>query len=435
MLTCFYDCKEKREYPNDELSEPMRTLTRVAAKNFLSLKDVDIALGDLNVLVGPNGSGKTNFLNIFRFIGDVARTDLIPAIESFGGFAELLFRREESDNKPEHLKLHLEGVMTKHAHPDAVDKYTLDITQLIIKLRSSPAAMDPFPIAFRRHEEVVLKRTAGKGRRITLSGGAIEFVPLDKSSRSSAGKAAPKLEVQEMSSGLAILRRLGKNYDAPQIEEIAQIFEQLRLFEVNVAAARRPVSAVAANRLNADASNIAAFLIYLKESHPEHFSLIKEDVAYVLPGFRDFQFHKIGGSDEAVRLDIVEAPLAGATPLARASFGTIRSIALFAMLHDPNPPRLTCLEEVDHGLHPHALDRLVERLRDASKQTQIIVATHSPALVNRLAPEELIVFQRDPETGATVQPKISPAQMRAMEQASGYRLGELWFSGAIGGNP
>lgn len=325
--------------------------------------------------------------------------------------------------------------MTKHAHRDAVDEYTLEITQLRIKLHNSTATTEPMPSAFARREEVVLKRTAGKGRRITLSGGAIEFTPFDNSSRPSAGKASPKLEVQATSSGLAILRRLGKSYDAPQIEEIAQIFEQLRLFEVNVASARRPAPSVAADRLNADASNIASFLIYLKESYPDHFNLIREDVAYVLPGFRDFQFHKIGGANEAVRVDIVETPLAGATPLARASFGTIRSIALFAMLHDPNPPRLTCLEEVDHGLHPHALDRLVERLREASKQTQIVVATHSPALVNRLNPEELIVFQRDPETGATIQPKISAAEMRAMEKASGYRLGELWFSGAIGGNP
>ena len=103
------------------------------------------------------------------------------------------------------------------------------------------------------------------------------------------------------------------------------------------------------------------------------------------------------------------------------------------MLRDPSPPKLTCLEEVDHGLHPHALDVLVERLRDASERSQIIVATHSPALVNRLSPEELIVFERDPESGVTKIPPIDYEQVAQMERESDFRLGELWYSGLIGG--
>lgn len=403
----------------------MRTLTRVTAKNFLSLKHIDVSLGDLNVLVGPNGSGKTNFLNIFRFIGDIARSDLVPAIEAFGGFDSVVFRGALGKYQ-RRIELHLEGVMTEHAHDNARDEYTL-------KFWPRAASFDPKIFALFRSEEVVLKRKSGRGRRITLSGRSVDVVDLNKTSNMPIGKSSQKIEVQETSSGLAILRRLGKTYEAPQIEKIAQIFETLRLFDVSVTAARRPASTGGAQKLSADASNIAAFLIYLKENQPAVFELVKEDVAFVLPGFRDFEFHRIGGADEAVRLDIREAPLSGTTPLARASFGTIRAIALFAMLHDPHPPRLTCLEEVDHGLHPHALDRLVERLREASRRTQIIVATHSPALVNRLRAEELIVFQRDPETGATVRPEITPAEIKEMEEASGYGLGELWFSGAIGG--
>lgn len=427
VLTCFYHDTGKSARADVEVLERMRTLTRVAAKNFLSLKDVDIALGDLTVLVGPNGSGKTNFLNIFRFVGDVARSDLMPAIEAFGGFSNLAFREATKKLIHSSIEIRLEGKMTTYSSEKALDEYILRFWR-----RRSTQEDDDYAL-FRR-ESVILKRTAGRGRRITISGSSVEFANLSNTTHATT-RTPSRLKVQKTSSGLAILRRLGKAYAAPQIEEIAQIFEGLRLFEVNVGAARRPTVALGSDQLEADASNIAAFLVFLKEEHPERFELIREDIGVVLPTFRDFRFRKIGGADEGVRVDIIEAPLVGATPLARASFGTIRSIALFAMLHDPNPPKLTCLEEVDHGLHPHALDRLVERLREASKQTQIVVATHSPALVNRLRPEELIVFQRDPETGATVQPDISAEEMRAMEEKSGYRLGELWFSGAIGGNP
>ncbi|MBM4394608.1 MAG: ATP-binding protein [Deltaproteobacteria bacterium] len=57
------------------------------------------------------------------------------------------------------------------------------------------------------------------------------------------------------------------------------------------------------------------------------------------------------------------------TPLANASYGTIRALAILALLYDPNPPLLTCMEEIDHGLHPHVFDRLVELMRQASRHT------------------------------------------------------------------
>jgi predicted ATPase len=105
------------------------------------------------------------------------------------------------------------------------------------------------------------------------------------------------------------------------------------------------------------------------------------------------------------------------------------------MLRDPNPPRLTCLEEVDHGLHPHALDVLVERLREASERSQIIVATHSPALVNRIAAEELVVFEKNLDSGVTEVPKLDPKTIKKMEEESDLRIGELWYSGLLGGAP
>ncbi|MGP3921585.1 AAA family ATPase [Nonomuraea sp. 10N515B] len=94
------------------------------------------------------------------------------------------------------------------------------------------------------------------------------------------------------------------------------------------------------------------------------------------------------------------------TPLPDASYGTIRLLGLLAMLHDPNPPALTCVGEIDHGLHPQALEMLVERVREAGEKTQFIIATHSPALADRLKPEELIVCERS-DDGSSLIPAIS----------------------------
>lgn len=241
------------------------------------------------------------------------------------------------------------------------------------------------------------------------------------------------LSVQAAATGLATLRRLGEDYEASQVESLAKIFEELRLFEINVDRIRRPTGTRDAHKLRPDAANLAAFLQWLRNEYPDAFDRVCDDVGFVFPGFLGFEFVTLGGADEAVRLDIKEKNLHGATPLGRVSFGTIRSVALFAMLHDPEPPRLTCLEEIDHGLHPYALDRLVDRLREASEHTQILLATHSPALVNRLRTDELIVVERDEQSGASNIFKPNPEKVETLQDKTGYGLGELWFSGALGG--
>ncbi len=392
-----------------------RAVTHVSLGNFLSFAKFEVELGDLTVLVGPNGAGKTNLLNAFRFIGEIARTDLGPAVEALGGMPSIIFqgRAEPTKILDREVRVEVSGLMTEHASEKAPDRYALTLKQSGRTIT--------------RTEELTLKRTKGRGRRINLSGSKIEFIG------ATAARPDATLEVQQTSSGLAIIRRLGEKYDAPQVEEIAQVFETLRLVDIDVAAARRPSVVREGDRLRSDAANLAAFLDWMRAKHPDAYESVCEDVRYVLPSFEYLEYHKLGGAEEAVRIDIKERNLASAIPLSRASFGTIRAIALFAMLHDPNPPKLTCMEEVDHGLHPHALDRLVDRLREASKRTQIIVATHSPALVNRLTPEELVVLERDPTTGATVRPDITTDQMREMAKQGELGLGELWFSGTLGG--
>lgn len=420
------DAGGKRRAAVHQWDEFVATITEVQALNFLSLQNMKLQLKPLNVLVGPNGAGKTNLLKLFQFLGEVARSDLVPAIDAFGGIENLRFRGEGSKSRV--VSVGISGVVTKYASANTPDEYSLRFwDQGILQGR------DKRPMRFiQRSERIVLKRTAGRGRRIELAGGSVDIADTRPGEAAASGE---RVAVQPSSSGLAILRRLGKQYDADQVEALAEIFEELRLFEVDVDAVRRPSTGEEPWWLRPDGSNLAAFLLWMKDSAPDEFERLCSDVRYVLPGFKEFVFTELGGGGDSVRVDIRERNLRGLTPLSRASFGTIRSIALFAMLHDPNPPKLTCLEEVDHGLHPYALDRLVDRLREASTKTQIIVATHSPALVNRLRIEDLVVFERDETTGGTRIVDLKPDVVRKMQEESGYGLGELWFSGTLGGVP
>jgi predicted ATPase len=274
-----------------------------------------------------------------------------------------------------------------------------------------------------REESFVFKRVHGRGRRLKLRGAELTI-----------GRGL-RLQLSERTSGLATLRRLGEEYEAPQVEQLASILENFRVVEIDDRAARQPTPRRKGERLRADAANLANVLADLREIEPETLEILEQDVASVLPGFEGLEFRQLAGAEEGVEVRLRERGLPGSTPLSAASFGTIRALALFALLHDPNPPALTCIEEIDHGLHPYALDRIVERLREAAARTQILVATHSPALVNRLRPEELVIFERDVEQGCTRVVTTDPRILARQMEESELRLGELWFSGTLGGVP
>jgi predicted ATPase len=393
-----------------------RGLHSLAVKNFAILGDVEVRLRRLNVLVGPNGSGKSTLLDVIGFLGDAARSQLADAVESRGGFGRLRTR-----GTLEAVQLHVRAVVTAHANENALDEYTLSFRP--VRVRTDVGGTP----AVRQSEQFRFKRVGGAGRRITLTGGKLSI-------RGDTGRAR-QLTLDQEAFGLAVLPHLGKEEGAAEVRKVQELFTTFRVFDVDAEAARRPADVRDASRLRNDASNLAAFLAYLAKEHPDAFSALVEDARAVVPGLADVKLRPVGGAGEAVAIDVVDRGLPGATPLADGSFGTVRALALLAMLYDPKPPLLTCVEEIDHGLHPHVFDRLVDRLREASERTQFLIATHSPALVNRLRPSELIVCERDEETGLARIPAISPEEVDDVMDGSPYGLGEVWFSGTLGGVP
>ncbi|WP_206956164.1 AAA family ATPase [Trinickia acidisoli] len=417
----------------------MRRLLSISAKNFKSLQSVDVELQELSVLVGPNGAGKTNLLRVIEFLGDTARLDLGPAISKHGGFEHVRFRGVPFKKGKQRVKLTVEAVVTQYASEQAPDKYSLSFWEDSVRFRQKPLAGTKEAVRFTsREEEFVFKRTSGRGRRITVSGESVEIDEL-----MSGDERGKRLAMSKQSAALSTLRRLSSKEGATQVEQVASLFESFRVFEVDVNEARKPHAMPPLNDgeegearvvLASNASNVAAFLAYLDKHHREIFEAVERDLVRVSPNIKRLLVKEKGlGSSEGTVIELEERGLRGTTPFSEASFGTVRAVALLAMLHDPNPPMLTCVEEIDHGLHPHALDIIVERMRSAASRTQLLVATHSPALVNRLDASELIVCERDGESGASLIPVIESSAVAEMVEQSNLLPGELWFSGALGG--
>jgi predicted ATPase len=398
-----------------------RRLLRLEVENFRSLRKVSLPLGDLNVLVGPNGAGKTNVLEVFKFLADIIRTDLEPALDSRHGFDELVFRGGRK--APASIKIQVMATWTSHSSLTAPDDYSLRITR-----RQLPTGT----LTLSREETFQFKRMRGRGRRITISGDRATVVDAD-----STQLHAPEssIGIRRLSSGLSTLPRLSDEAGAAEVSAVAERLASFRVFDVSVNAARLPSRLPGFREpLEEDASNLASFLLNLSRNHEREWSRLVQDAASILPNLRTIGFEYPSGAGREVVVVLEERGLRRPTQLADASFGTVRLLGLLSLLYDPDPPALTCVEEIDHGLHPQALELLVERLREASERTQFIIATHSPALADRLKPSELVVCERR-EDGSSAIPAVSLDQVEHIVQESeGLPLGELWFSGALGGD-
>ncbi|MBZ4375063.1 AAA family ATPase [Corallococcus sp. AS-1-6] len=416
-------------------SHGMRPLLELSAKNYKSLRAVTVRLGPLNVLVGPNGSGKTNLLDLIQFLGDSVREDLGPALDKRGGLEQVCFRGRDAASPPfgPRIRIHVKANVTTHSHEDAPDEYVLNISSVggkRVRTREGSGTQPRYIV--RRSEQFTFKRVKGRGRRITINGSKVDLS--ETRGEKITTKSGPSLRSDSL--GLSTLPRLAASSGGDEVRKVAELFSTFRVFDVDTRAARLPSPVNSAPTLQADASNLAAFLNYLSQDE-ERFERLQEDARAIVPGLVRIHFRKVAGAEEAVAVELEESGLRGHTSLAEASFGTVRALALLALLYDPQPPMLTCVEEIDHGFHPYVFDRLVERLRMASERTQLLIATHSPSLVNRLSADELIVCERDTATGASIIPAADPEDVRAMEERADGRmgLGELWFTGSLGGVP
>lgn len=184
-------------------------------------------------------------------------------------------------------------------------------------------------------------------------------------------------------------------------------------------------------RLARDGSNIADFLLDLRRQDQNAFDGIVETMAYVLPYARDIQPSVTSELERKAWLQLSEADFK--VPGWMLSTGTLRLLALLALLRHPKPPSLIVIEEIENGLDPRSIHLLVEEIRNAvlDGTTQIILTTHSPYLLDLLALEHLVLVERD----ANGQPRfIRPADSESVQRwAADFAPGRLYTMGTFSG--
>jgi len=247
---------------------------------------------------------------------------------------------------------------------------------------------------------------------------------------STAARKERKLAREMVNLEVSILAQRRDPELYPEITYLAEAYEKWRIYREwafgRNTVFREPQKADMRNdRLEEDFSNLGMFLSRLRKT-PKAKRQILEGLRDLYEGVTDFEPIPEGGT---VQLFFTEGDFS--IPATRLSDGTLRYLCLLAILCDPEPPPLICIEEPELGLHPDILPKLADRLVAASERTQLIVTTHSDILVDAMTerPEAVVVCEK--HEGKTEMQRLRKEDLAAW--LGKYRLGQLWIDGQLGG--
>lgn len=397
-----------------------RLIKTLHLKNFLSYGEEGqtIDLEPLNVLIGPNASGKSNLIEAIGLLRALP-TDLTTPIRDGGGVSDWLWKGKSIAP--------VATIQTIVDYPDemplrngisfTVSNQRLEIVDEFIEDEKKKDASKLDVKFYYRYQH----------------GRPVLNVATFNSSGVGARRIERRLKREDLNPEQSVLSQRKDPDQYPELTYLNTQYSKIKLYREwnlgrNTAPRMPQLPDDADDFLLENARNLGLVLNSL-----QHMSNIEELILGYLRRFYDsaksFSVRIQGGT---VQLFIHESgsgqPIIPAT---RLSDGTIRYLGLLSILCHPTPPPVICIEEPELGLHPDIMPTLAELLVEASKRTQLVVTTHSTQLVSALqdTPESVIVCERDSE--GTKLKRLESEKLKNWLQD--YSLGELWQKGELGG--
>ncbi len=358
-------------------------------KNFKAVRDSGtIKLTPLTVFIGSNGSGKSSIIEGLEMLHTIVSEDLDTAMQPWRDFRHILNKAVPHDlyprkietasnrsERPYHtnpVSFHLGGQLQERVK----FTYTMEITD-------GEGSNDLFI------KQETLKQS---GKNVPT----FDFV------RNASGHVTGKYIVDEatpldakLEDGISLVN-LSTAYlphDIP-LKSFIQNWQFLSLIPQNMGSPKRQRRAISRAKLEKDGSNIAEYLLEIKDRDAEAFNGIVSSLQLVLPYSQDLQIALTSELERSLYPQITEGNFK--VPGWLLSTGTLRILALLALLRHPEPPPLIIIEEIENGLDPSSVHLIVNEIRNAVEEgrTQIIITTHSPYLLDLLLLEHIVLVER-----------------------------------------
>lgn len=371
------------------MGTPIKQLTITGYKSIRQLEDFEMR--SINILIGGNGAGKSNFVDFFRLLHEIVEQRLQFTINEKGGADKHLF-----------------------LGPKVTDQLTgkLYFGRNGYEFELTPTVDGRFIFS---HEQTFFD---GDYALVRPSFGSGHFESKLKEAQSEGPKKQIARYVYSAISGWVIYH-----------------FHDTS----DTAAMRRQWTTRDNERLRPDAANLASFLWMLKQEHEPVYEIIRDTVRLVAPFFSDFLLRpRKSNGDEVVLLEWRQKNSDYPFHPSQLSDGTLRFMALTTALLQPNPPATILIDEPELGLHPQALNILAGLIKQAAVRvpskmgTQLIISTQSADLVDSFLPEDIIVVDR--QAGESRFRRLSSEELSDW-LVNEYSLGELWQKNVYGGSP
>ena len=381
-------------------------LREITPRNFLSFgpETPPIELRSLNVLIGANGSGKSNLIEAIAFLR-AAPKDFQAVTRSGGGVTEWIYKGSpDADasvsaqmNGPEANRL-LEHTVRFRAQYDAFQL----TNESIEEAEDGEDELTTHFLAVNNTEQIEI-----------TTGGATQTVGKEKIER-----------------GASIIRQFRDPERYPAFSYLAEQYDRIRIYRDWQIGPGSPLrrsqpADLRADSLEEDYSNLYLFLSRLRR-YPEARAKLQKRLRDIYDGLTDFDMRI-----EGARVEVFFIEGSRVVPASRLPDGALRYLSLLAILCDPTPPPLICIDEPELGLHPDLHHIVADLLRDMAEQTQVLVTTHSSVIVDsmRKRPEAILVL--DKQRGYTETERLNAEDLAFWIKE--YSLGNLWRSGHLGG--
>lgn len=398
--------------PSPEASERQPPFREIVIEGLLSFGEkTHFELGQLNILVGPNGSGKSNLIDCVRLL-QLSPFGIQEAFKD-SGFEEWLYNGRDTKAGSAFLQV-------TAAVPDVP-------AEIRHQIRLGPPLYSRAPL-----DETVSSAEADGGKTAAYFQGSHQGGATLSVLGAGKRRRARKLDAKEYDPFQSILGRIRDIEQYPEITGLSGLYANIRIYsEWTFGRNSKLREAASASRSDTTLSEsmdtlpLALNGLLRTAAHEKIRHLLQE----LKETYRDYVTRILFGR---VGLELVEAPFEIPLPARRLSDGTLRFLALAAILLQPDPPSLICLEEPELGMHPDMIRMVAGMIVDASTRTQLIITTHSEHLLTSLQDDFDALFAFDAGLAGSVVRRFSQEAYRDWQRE--HALGELWTSGELGGN-
>jgi predicted ATPase len=370
------------------------SLKKISISGFKSIRELKaLELRDLNVIIGANGAGKSNFIQVFRMLEAMATKQFQKFIGVSGGAPSFLYNGPKTTTQIK-AEFEFESGSSYSRGPNFY-RFEFDLT-----------ADETFLVGEEREYVTTSPRSYGSP---STESRLRDF----KDETSSMGESnGVGYYVYKSISNWIVYHFHDTSAQSPM--RLSEIVED-------------------SQRLKKDGANVAPVLLHLKNGNTYEKQCYREIVnaiRLVMPFFDDFRLDiRKEGEAEKVRLSWQQKGSDYPMQPYHLSDGSIRFICLATALLQPNLPSTIVIDEPELGLHPEAIAVLAELIHDASKRTQIVVATQSPTLINHFSIEDILVVNR--KDGQSTFERLERDQFACWLED--YSVGDLWTKNVIQG--